>query len=647
MAKKPTISTVATGYQATDTINNNFTNVRNQFDNTLSRDGSTPNAMEADLDLNSNNLLNVNTLSAEEIILDGTPFSPFTNVENNIDDVINVSDNMASVTTVSTNINNVNIAATNVSSIQNFSNVYLGAHSTDPTTRTNGSALQIGDMYFNTALNRMKSRGASAWYTTDVLGATDASLVAFSPTGTISSSNVQSAIAEVNSDLAAQSGSSIVGVTATGYITSSTVQGAFNQVVAATPVPAWEAIKIRMRLGRVDFVGIGDSNQIFNGNGWDHGIQYALSQQFPMWATGLISQNENNGNGASQGYGYNRTGSLIGASSGAPAFFDNYLNKGLGSLFPANYTYVADGSSTANNIASGLILGANCQIDNGAALELDIHYGTFDTGSGAFRASVRLEESPFSLIVSNAIKNTNTGTNSMAVETVTLTADSSRASKAISLKPISVNVTGITGPYFNTYYRARNPSRTSGWSYGTLDFRGGQSLRTMAYDLQQCSDTTLAHYFGILRSNQTSGPKTIVVCVNSGLNDRNETLASVGPGAVSPGDSAAAFVDNFTALQNRLTSIWTTNNWDLNELFFLIYVSHPVSAPDDNELISYRTAIFNYARSLSRTQIISMTDLTTSTEMTTNSWYVSAGDKNHLSIAGYENLGLRIIDKLQ
>jgi hypothetical protein len=62
MAKKPTVSTVATGYQATDTINDNFTNVRNAFDNTLSLDGSVPNAMEADLDMNGNDIINVSGL---------------------------------------------------------------------------------------------------------------------------------------------------------------------------------------------------------------------------------------------------------------------------------------------------------------------------------------------------------------------------------------------------------------------------------------------------------------------------------------------------------------------------------------------------------------------------------------------------------
>jgi hypothetical protein len=71
LAKKPTITTVATGYQATDTINSNTVALRDAFDNTLSLDGSTPNAMEADLDLNGNDILNVNNIYADNIIYDG------------------------------------------------------------------------------------------------------------------------------------------------------------------------------------------------------------------------------------------------------------------------------------------------------------------------------------------------------------------------------------------------------------------------------------------------------------------------------------------------------------------------------------------------------------------------------------------------
>lgn len=76
MAKKPTISTIASGYQSTTTINDNFQNVRNAFDNTLSLDGSTPNAMQADIDLNSNDLLNVNLIDTNYLILNGTTVVP-------------------------------------------------------------------------------------------------------------------------------------------------------------------------------------------------------------------------------------------------------------------------------------------------------------------------------------------------------------------------------------------------------------------------------------------------------------------------------------------------------------------------------------------------------------------------------------------
>jgi hypothetical protein len=57
MAKKPTLSTIASGYASNTTLNSNFEELRDAFDNTLSLDGSTPNAMGADLDLNGNNII--------------------------------------------------------------------------------------------------------------------------------------------------------------------------------------------------------------------------------------------------------------------------------------------------------------------------------------------------------------------------------------------------------------------------------------------------------------------------------------------------------------------------------------------------------------------------------------------------------------
>ena len=62
MAKKPTVTTIASGYASTTSLNSNFEALRDGFDNTLSLDGSTPNAMQADLDLNNNDIINAGAI---------------------------------------------------------------------------------------------------------------------------------------------------------------------------------------------------------------------------------------------------------------------------------------------------------------------------------------------------------------------------------------------------------------------------------------------------------------------------------------------------------------------------------------------------------------------------------------------------------
>lgn len=76
MAKKPTITNISSGYTSTTTLNNNFQELRDAFDNTLSLDGSTPNAMLADLDMNSNNILNANEVNTSSLRLNGVLVSP-------------------------------------------------------------------------------------------------------------------------------------------------------------------------------------------------------------------------------------------------------------------------------------------------------------------------------------------------------------------------------------------------------------------------------------------------------------------------------------------------------------------------------------------------------------------------------------------
>ena len=95
----------------------------------------------------------------------------------------------ASITTVANNLNGANTigtvaglnseisalgpiavdittAATNVTDISNFADVYVGPSATAPTTRVDTSALQVGDLYFDTTTNTMKVYSSGGWVST-------------------------------------------------------------------------------------------------------------------------------------------------------------------------------------------------------------------------------------------------------------------------------------------------------------------------------------------------------------------------------------------------------------------------------------------------------------------------------------------------
>lgn len=59
MSKISPLTTIVSGYLSTTQLNANFAAIVAAFSNTVSRDGSTPNSMSANLDLNSNRIINV------------------------------------------------------------------------------------------------------------------------------------------------------------------------------------------------------------------------------------------------------------------------------------------------------------------------------------------------------------------------------------------------------------------------------------------------------------------------------------------------------------------------------------------------------------------------------------------------------------
>jgi len=60
----------------------------------------------------------------------------------------------------------ITTAANNVTDITNFADVYVGPSATPPTTRADSSALQVGDLYFDTATSTMKVYSSGGWVST-------------------------------------------------------------------------------------------------------------------------------------------------------------------------------------------------------------------------------------------------------------------------------------------------------------------------------------------------------------------------------------------------------------------------------------------------------------------------------------------------
>ena len=82
MAKQATLTTITSANNNATTLNANFNALNAALLNTLSIDGSTPNSMTADFDINSNGLLNGGSISASSLTLGGVLVTNVANVFN-------------------------------------------------------------------------------------------------------------------------------------------------------------------------------------------------------------------------------------------------------------------------------------------------------------------------------------------------------------------------------------------------------------------------------------------------------------------------------------------------------------------------------------------------------------------------------------
>ena len=173
MAKRPTVSTISTGHASITALNNNFTALRDGFDNTLSRDGSTPNTMSADIDLNGNDITNVNTITnasgvdvvaAAAASATAAAASQAAAATSATAAAASQTAAAASQTAAASSQTAAASSATSAASTYDtFDDRFLGAKSSNPSVDNDGDALATGALYFNTTDDNMRVWNGSAW----------------------------------------------------------------------------------------------------------------------------------------------------------------------------------------------------------------------------------------------------------------------------------------------------------------------------------------------------------------------------------------------------------------------------------------------------------------------------------------------------
>jgi hypothetical protein len=119
------------------TLSQNFDRIEAAIENTLSRDGTTPNQMTADLDLNSNDILNVKNLDAETLRVNGSPI----NLVSIVDDVEVLADDIK----------------------QRDLGAFADAATADAYAASNGITKIVGTTYFNTTDSAEYRWTGSVW----------------------------------------------------------------------------------------------------------------------------------------------------------------------------------------------------------------------------------------------------------------------------------------------------------------------------------------------------------------------------------------------------------------------------------------------------------------------------------------------------
>lgn len=411
----------------------------------------------------------------------------------------------------------------------------------------------------------------------------------------------------------------------------------------------------------LDVVIVGDSNCNYNNRGWIYSWEKGLVDAGAKpYATCLIPATHAASTNVNAGWGIGVNYATLQAGVGSQSFvLAGTAAAGASALGTAISQYWTSDGTNLRTWATGLDWayitatgpqegGAYTELTTASALEpqqeLVYRVGCvrFPSGSGRF---VMIAYSPaYSGTVALQIQQTKTvqsldpaTTYSLKIEEMTLAADPVRAMNTrfgwlgngyggAAYGPI-----GPSAVLFESIYAKRKGFAVNMLSY----YPGSQTGQTATRWATANARATAKTYLTELRNRQLAagGTGRVLVFVNSSVND-------VGGGTIGQFDV------NANSIIGTFTQVWTSAGFPTSDLAFVISRTHPTEAGDATQAVA--SVLGKQKVSTGTTGNVTFIDtneLIPNSVLTANSYY-DGGGTSHLTAAGYQEAGSRLITRL-
>jgi hypothetical protein len=391
---------------------------------------------------------------------------------------------------------------------------------------------------------------------------------------------------------------------------------------ASRHIPIWRRYA-GIEDGRVVRVGLGDSNQIHSGHGYDYGEAQALvNAGVPMTSTHLDTVANNGGAGSGMGLGTIFGATASAAYSGAPADVQPFLVNPAG-FFKHGMLWTANqNNSTARGLESGVLPAQE-------AIRGHVWYVQSPAMGASWSFAIRRNSSPFTTYGTRTI-NQNAGPTSVQRATLDLAADAARAGLGLGLLSYTLSSGLPIAPMAMLFMAMERTNQARGFTYDSLVNFGGNGLRQYYNVLVSLGQPWLTAYFSALLTIGGANP-VLEFNIRSGLNDRNDAVVAHGSTALS--NTEDGYAANLVALMNLLAERAMQGGWEKHQIYFRIRPSHVADVGDASQA-AFRRAARAVAQANDRAIFIDDSVLFPHSEI--SAYYQGGGsDANHLTQAGH------------